>query len=118
MNCENEKLRQALQSVTKMVNAYVEKSRYLLNPEGDVVSHALRLLAENKVKYGLAYCPCKPITGVKEKDWLNICPCRAHKEEISAQGSCGCGLFVSQAYIKTLEARKKEAAQLITEANN
>jgi len=86
-------------SVARMVSEYAERGPFLLNPDKVVVENVIAGLVRNKVKFGYAYCPCRDVKGVPDKDRDNICPCRTHREEIARQGTCECGLFVSQAYI-------------------
>ena len=45
-------------------------------------------------KNGEVYCPCRVVTGDKEKDDEIICPCIFHRQEISKDGHCKCNLFV------------------------
>jgi len=85
-------------SVARMVAKYAERSPFFLNPDKVVVRNIVAGLVRNKIRYGYAYCPCRDVKGVPEEDRDNICPCRTHKEEIARQGSCECGLFVSEAY--------------------
>jgi ferredoxin-thioredoxin reductase catalytic chain len=91
-------------SVERIVTKYAESSPFSLNPDKAVVRNIITGLMKNKIRYGYAYCPCKEVTGIPEKDRDNICPCRTHKEEIARQGTCECGLFVSKAYFN---AKKK-----------
>ena len=87
-----------LASVVRMVTKYAERSPYTINPDKVVVKNIIAGLVRNKIKFGYAYCPCREVKGIPEKDRDNICPCRTHKEEIARQGTCECGLFVSEAY--------------------
>jgi len=92
-------------SVARMVAKYAEQSPFFLNPDKVVVKNIITGLVRNKIKYGYAYCPCREVEGIPEKDRDNICPCRTHKEEIARQGTCECGLFVSEAYINSGKRR-------------
>jgi ferredoxin-thioredoxin reductase catalytic chain len=91
-------------SVTRMVNEYAKRSPFFLNPDSVVVKNIIDGLTRNKMKYGYAYCPCREVTSVPEKDKDNICPCQTHKEDIARQGTCECGLFADEAY---LNAKKR-----------
>lgn len=75
---------------------YAEKQGFMLNPDKQVVDMIIDGLIENMKKHGSAYCPCRPITGVKEEDKKNICPCIYHKDEILKDGKCHCWLFVKK----------------------
>jgi len=88
-------------SVARMVAKYAERGPFFLNPDEVVVRSIIAGLVRNKIKYGYAYCPCREVEGIPEKDRDNVCPCRTHKEEIVRQGTCECGLFVSEAYFNT-----------------
>jgi len=101
---ETPELQKAFEAVRRMAYAYAQRGPYALNPDESVVTHVLRGLAYNKVKHGLAYCPCRVVTGDPRRDAESICPCRSHRADIEATGSCECGLFVSKAYA---EATKK-----------
>jgi len=101
---------EALASVTRTVTAYAERGPYFLNPDEVVVRNILLGLARNLVEYSYAYCPCRQVQGIPEKDFKNICPCKTHKKEIAQTGSCECGLFVSKAYLKRRNT-KRDAKQ-------
>jgi ferredoxin-thioredoxin reductase catalytic chain len=83
----------ALEQVTRMAERCAEKSGFALQPDPAQLRYVLNGLAENLMKYGKAYCPCRPVTGDVDKDRPNICPCRTHREEIRRAGACECGLF-------------------------
>ena len=92
-------------SIVRMITRYAEQSPYFLNPDKVVVENVIAGLVRNRVKYGYAYCPCREVEEIAEKDKHNICPCRSHREEIARHGTCECGLFVSRGY---LEAKQSE----------
>lgn len=73
---------------------YAKKNGFKLNPNEEVVKGLINGLLANEKKYGERYCPCRVVTGDKEKDKDKICPCKWHKDEIREMGSCYCGLFV------------------------
>lgn len=73
---------------------YAEKKGYLLNPDERVVDFIIKGLKKNEEKQGFQYCPCRRISGDKEKDAKNICPCVFHEDEIRKDGRCHCMLFV------------------------
>ena len=101
MEAESDYCRRVRASVEKMVTKYAERSSFFLNPDDVVVKNIISGLVRNRVKYGYAYCPCREVKGIPEEDVRNICPCQTHKEEITRQGTCECGLFVSKAYFET-----------------
>jgi ferredoxin-thioredoxin reductase catalytic subunit len=92
-----------LDRARKLVQRYVEISPYHLNPDPVVVENVVRGLAENMIKYGRWYCPCKEISGDGKQDLRNICPCSTHRQEIEEYDACECGLFVSENYLRRFQ---------------
>ncbi len=86
---------EALERVTRAAEAYARKGKAALQPDLPLRNYVLRGLARNLVEHGRAYCPCRDVTGDRDKDKVNICPCRTHLEEIEQLGACECGLFVA-----------------------
>ena len=86
-------LERALEKAEFLVNRYADNSAYELNNDPVVVRNIIRGIARNWVKYGLPYCPCKDISGVREQDSHLVCPCKDHHDEIATQDSCCCGLY-------------------------
>ena len=84
--------------IRKMLNEYVAHSSYKLNPDTKIIDRLVKGLVMRKVKFGYAYCPCRLVTGDKERDKNIICPCVYHGEEIDRDGECHCNLFVSVNY--------------------
>jgi len=102
------RLAQARRRVERMARRYVEGSGYRLNPDPATVRHVLDGLAENLVRHGRAYCPCRSVTGDPERDRANLCPCPSHPEEIARTGACECGIFVSADYVPSHRDDDKE----------
>jgi ferredoxin-thioredoxin reductase catalytic subunit len=50
-------------------------------------------LHRNYEKYGEPYCPCRIVSGDKQKDAVFICPCEQHHKEIEENGHCKCNLY-------------------------
>ncbi len=84
--------------IRKMLNDYVARSSYKLNPDTKIVDRVVKGLVMRKIKFGHAYCPCRLVMGDFEKDKKIICPCDYHEEEIERDGECHCNLFVSANY--------------------
>lgn len=74
---------------------HLQGKPFYFNPDTDVVESILRAMAKRKAKQGEDYCPCRRVTGDKEKDADIICPCIYHEAEIAADGKCHCNLFTS-----------------------
>jgi len=70
--------------------------KFKLNSNKKVISTLIDGLIHNKHQNGEYYCPCKIMTGDKEKDAENICMCREARED----GRCVCGLFVKNEKLK------------------
>jgi len=82
----------------KISEKYAESQGFKFNPNERIVETIIKGLLANEKKHGFRYCPCRAITGNKEKDSKIICPCAFHKMEIKNMGRCLCGLFVSKEY--------------------
>lgn len=67
-----------------------------LNPDEQIVLGVLKGLLRNKETKGDLYCPCRMVTGNKDKDTEIVCPCVYHRGEIELQGHCHCRLFVKK----------------------
>jgi len=83
---EGEKLKKVLQK-------YAESKELKLNENEKALEGILTALLRNKKFKGEIYCPCRMVTGNKEKDKDIICPCVFHRGEIELQGKCKCTLF-------------------------
>ena len=75
---------------------YAQKAGIKLNPDKKIVEGVIKGLLKNKKAKGKLYCPCRIITGDKEKDKEIICPCVFHKKEIELEEHCKCFLFVAK----------------------
>jgi len=93
---DDEKIRAALEQVTRKAELYAERAGFALQPDHAQRDHVLRSLARNLLKHGKPYCPCREVSGDPEKDRANICPCRTHREDIERDGQCECSLFVQR----------------------
>lgn len=74
-----------------------EETGNKLNPDYDIVSMAIKGIANHKKKYGEQYCSCREISGNKEQDRKIICPCVYRSRELEQRGACKCALFVKSA---------------------
>ena len=86
----------ALRRVTRASERHAERNGFALQPDRAQLRYVLDGLAGNLIQYGRPFCPCREVTGDAEKDRANICPCRAHREEIEQSGQCECGLFTQR----------------------
>jgi len=75
---------------------YADRAGFRLNPDKEIVDTVIKGLLENEKKHGFRYCPCRMVTGDKQKDLAIICPCKYHKDEIREQGYCHCMLYFSK----------------------
>ena len=72
---------------------YAEKSGLRLNGDAKKLDLLFTAMGRRKVRSGEFYCPCRVVTGDREKDRASICPCEPHLREIAETGHCLCGLF-------------------------
>jgi len=82
-----------LEKIIQDSKNYAAKQGLRLNPDNKAVERIVKGLLENEKKYGFRYCPCRRVTGDKEADKKNICPCVYHLDEVEKFGHCLCGLF-------------------------
>ncbi len=82
------------EELRKKLGEYAFNVRIKLNPDKKVIDGVLVGLEKRKEKFGEHYCPCRVVTGDKEKDKEIICPCVFHRGEIELRGHCKCNLFV------------------------
>ncbi len=80
----------------KKSKEYADSVGIKLNPDELVLNGVIKGLLKNKELKGELYCPCRMVTGDKEKDKEIICPCVFHRGEIELQGKCHCRLFVKE----------------------
>jgi len=77
----------------KDAEKYAKKSGINLNPDVKSVEMAIKGLFKNQKEKGELYCPCRMVSGNKEKDKEIICPCVFHRGEVEIEGHCRCLLF-------------------------
>ena len=76
------------------IKEYAKKAGIKVNPDSKQVDFIVMGLLKNKKNHGEIYCPCRVVTGDKEKDNEITCPCVFHRGEIELEGKCRCLLFV------------------------
>ena len=81
------------QELLEKMKAYAESKELKLNPNEKPLEGIIQGLLRNKKFKGDIYCPCRQVTGNKEKDKDIACPCVFHRGEIELQGKCKCTLF-------------------------
>jgi ferredoxin-thioredoxin reductase catalytic chain len=77
----------------KKLQAYADLQNFKLNENEKALEGIINGLLRNKKFKGDIYCPCRIVTGNKEKDKEIACPCVFHRGEIELQGKCKCTLF-------------------------
>lgn len=95
----DEKREAAVRRVRKFVATYVEKGKYELYPEPEVVENVVQGLADNLVAHGRMYCPCANVEDSKAKGSDMVCPCKPHHADIARQGYCDCALFAGPQFV-------------------
>ena len=106
---EERQIAEARPRVERVVRRYVERGRYVLNPDRVTVEHVMTGLVRNLVRHGRAYCPCREVAGDPAQDRKNICPCPQHPADIARDGFCECGIFVSEQYAKAHSSAPSKA---------
>ena len=91
--------------IRKMLNEYVAHSSYKLNSDTKIIDRVVKGLVMRKVKFGYAYCPCRLVTGDKERDKNIIFPCGYYGEEIDCDGECHCNLFFCFFYFQSYNSK-------------
>lgn len=71
------------------------ESGYLLNPDAEMTMSLIEGLCVNQDRYGQPVCPCRLLTGELKDNLDIVCPCDYRDDDLSAYGSCFCGLYVS-----------------------
>ncbi|MBN2509886.1 MAG: ferredoxin:thioredoxin reductase [Spirochaetales bacterium] len=80
----------------------VAKNRgWQVNSDDSLVMPVLEGLASNFNTYGYFQCPCRDSWGTRDKDKDIICPCAYAQADIHEYGQCYCGLFVSDAFVRS-----------------
>lgn len=86
---ELEKLYQTLRKLQ-------ESKGYYFNKDRERTFDLLDGLMTNKRRYGYMGCPCRLLSGSREKDQDIICPCIYRVPDVEEYGSCYCNLYVSK----------------------
>lgn len=82
------------ETLKQSMRKYAELQGFLLQPDEKLLDSILTGLLKREEKFGFRYCPCRMVTGDKEKDKNIICPCIYHKDEVKNDGFCKCRLFL------------------------
>ena len=75
-----------------------EAKGYFFNKDKDRVFELMEALLVNKDRCGYMGCPCRLLSGDKEKDADIICPCVYRESDVKEYGSCYCNLYVTEAW--------------------
>jgi ferredoxin-thioredoxin reductase catalytic subunit len=79
-----------------MFQQLYEPQGIYLNKDEKECFEIIGVAMDKKRLYGYMACPCREVTGVREKDKDIICPCDYRDADVKQYGSCYCGLFVSK----------------------
>lgn len=99
-----------VEEIRKRIEEFLKDKSYSFNPDPDIVNSILKAMTKRYIKHGKDYCPCRVVTGDKEKDEQIVCPCVFHQREVEDDGHCHCMLFTRQQG-KTAEAKGKAEAK-------
>ncbi|NIO22005.1 MAG: ferredoxin:thioredoxin reductase [Candidatus Aenigmarchaeota archaeon] len=86
---EVEKLYETLKKVQK-------PKGYFFNKDRERTFDLLEALLINKERYGYMGCPCRLLSGDRERDKDIMCPCEYREPDVKEYGSCYCNLYVSE----------------------
>jgi ferredoxin-thioredoxin reductase catalytic chain len=86
---EAEKLYEALKKIQ-------EPKGYFFNKDTERTMDLLEALLLNKERYGYMGCPCRLLSGDREKDKDIFCPCEYREPDVKEYGSCYCNLYVTE----------------------
>jgi ferredoxin-thioredoxin reductase catalytic subunit len=75
-----------------------EPKGYFFNKDKDRVFELMEALLVNKERYGYMGCPCRLLSGDREKDEDILCPCVYREPDVEEYGSCYCNLYVNEAW--------------------
>ena len=73
-----------------------EAKGYFFNKDKERTFDLLEALLINKERYGYMGCPCRLLSGDREKDKDIFCPCEYREPDVKEYGSCYCNLYVTQ----------------------
>ena len=88
--------KEQIENLRKEYEEYAKEHGFILNPDREIVEKILRALLIREQKFACRYCPCRVVTGDKERDAKIICPCAHTLEEVETKGQCLCRLFVKK----------------------
>ena len=86
---EAEKLYETLKKIQ-------EPKGYFFNKDRERTMDLLEALLLNKERYGYMGCPCRLLSGEREKDNDIFCPCEYREPDVKEYGSCYCNLYVTE----------------------
>jgi ferredoxin-thioredoxin reductase catalytic subunit len=86
---EAEKLYETLRKIQ-------EPRGYFFNKDRERTMDLLEALLLNKERYGYMGCPCRLLSGDREKDKDILCPCEYREPDVKEYGSCYCNLYVTE----------------------
>jgi ferredoxin-thioredoxin reductase catalytic chain len=75
-----------------------EPKGFFFNKDKQRTLDLLEALLINKERYGYMGCPCRLLSGDRDKDRDIICPCVYREADVREYGSCYCNLYVSKAW--------------------
>lgn len=73
-----------------------EAKGYYFNRDQSRVMDLMAALLQNRARYGYMGCPCRLMSGDREKDQDVLCPCEYREADMAEFGSCYCNLYVTQ----------------------
>lgn len=82
-----------IEAIRRRLEKYLEGKTFYFNPDPVIVDAIIKGMIKRHDKFGEDYCPCRVVSGDREKDAAIVCPCVYHEQEIDEMGHCHCNLF-------------------------
>jgi ferredoxin-thioredoxin reductase catalytic chain len=91
-----ERKSEELEKLFETLKKLQEPKGYYFNADMERTFELLEGLVINKKRYGYMGCPCRLLSGDRERDKDIICPCIYRIPDVKEYGSCYCNLYVSK----------------------
>lgn len=93
-----------IKTALRFLQNTAQRFGYVLNPDENALHRIVGYMADNKLKHGEYFCPCKQHYPVDtESD--PVCPCSAFRDEIVRDGHCECHVFFDE--VAAVQAKRR-----------
>ncbi|MDD5689302.1 MAG: ferredoxin-thioredoxin reductase catalytic domain-containing protein [Caldisericia bacterium] len=90
-----------IETLKNAIKDRAKREGYLLNPDENFLDSLFEGLYKNVVRYGYPSCPCRLSTAILKEDLDIVCPCLYRDPDLYHYGRCFCGLYMTEAYMKS-----------------